>query len=367
MSENQELRRHIPKLDQTLFACLPKLESVKFGFLKLGSLCDASESSAFTSTNCDLKHITNKESKHFTWNFKSLFRVGYALLRKIEERHHPHVSLPARTIAPIIKLETFLEEKAQHEQSLAEMLLDDNPVPEGNLIVPFAEHLFKKLAPGQHCVIDDRTPENHLVCCSDKNCEPSSTIGNTDIGHKDVWHGAIDIGLSEEGNDNSPGKRNIIEVKTSKTKDDLQSMNQAIAQTIVFSFLQKKALPNLSFIPNILISPKEFRIIMYDVGNDILLCSEPLAIFCERKLKKKSIIMLWMVLHYELFLEDVKPRFEENGLDMRKFNAKFKKRAKDKIDVYLNDLEFATRNIQSKSKECFPSSAELSDGEDVFP
>lgn len=168
------------------------------------------------------------------------------------------------------------------------------------------------------------------------------------------------------GNDNSPGKRNIIEVKTSKTKDDLQSMNQAIAQTIVFSFLQKKALPNLSFIPNILISPKEFRIIMYDVGNDILLCSGPLAIFCKRKLKKKSIIMLWMVLHYELFLEDVKPRFEENGLDMRKFNAKFKKRAKDKIDVYLNDLEFATRNIQSKSKECFPSSAELSDGEDVF-
>lgn len=71
---------------------------------------------------------------------------------------------------------------AQHEQSLAEMLLDDNPVPEGNLIVPFAEHLFKKLAPGQHCVIDDRTPENHLVCCSDENCDPSSTFGNTDIG-----------------------------------------------------------------------------------------------------------------------------------------------------------------------------------------
>lgn len=168
------------------------------------------------------------------------------------------------------------------------------------------------------------------------------------------------------GNDNSPEKRNIIEVKTSKTKDDLQSMNQAIAQTIVFSFLQKKALPNLSFIPNILISPNEFRIIMYDVDNDILLCSEPLAIFCKREFKKSSIIMLWMVLHYELFLEDVKPRFEEDGLDMRKFNAKFKKRAKDKIDVYLNDLEFATRNIQSKSKECFPSSAELSDGEDVF-
>lgn len=143
-------------------------------------------------------------------------------------------------------------------------------------------------------------------------------------------------------------------------------MNQAIAQTIVFSFLQKKVLPNLSFIPNILISPKEFRIIMYDVDNDILLCSEPLAIFCGRVLRISSIIIIWMVLHYELFLENIKPRFEKGAIDMRKFNAKFKKRAKDKIDVYLNKLEFATRNIQSKSKKCFPSSADLLEGEDVF-
>lgn len=113
MSENQELRRHNPKLDQKLFACLPKLKSVKFGFIELGSLCDASESSAFTSTHCHLKHITNKEYKHFTWNFKSLFHVGYALLRKIEKRDNPHLSLPARTIAAITKLETFLEEKGK--------------------------------------------------------------------------------------------------------------------------------------------------------------------------------------------------------------------------------------------------------------
>lgn len=50
--------------------------------------------------------------------------------------------------------------------------------------------------------------------------------------------------------------------------------------------------------------------------------------------------MFWMVLYYELFFEDVKFCFEKNGFDMRKFNVKFKKRVKDKIDVYFNDFEF---------------------------
>lgn len=107
MSENQGLRRHNPKLDKKLFACLSKLKSVKFGFLELGSLCDASESNAFTSTHCHIKNITNKENKHFTWNFRSLFRVGYDLLRNIEKSENPYVSLPEREIAALIKLETF--------------------------------------------------------------------------------------------------------------------------------------------------------------------------------------------------------------------------------------------------------------------
>lgn len=143
-------------------------------------------------------------------------------------------------------------------------------------------------------------------------------------------------------------------------------MDQAIAQTIVFSFLQKKVLPNLSFVPNILISPNEFRIIMYDVANDILLCSEPVTIFFKKTLKRISIIILWMVLHYELFLENVSSCFEEGGIDVRKFKAKFKKRAKDKIEVYLNKLEFLSINIQGKPKERFPSSEDLLDGVNVF-
>lgn len=71
---------------------------------------------------------------------------------------------------------------AQHERSLAKILLNENDVPEGKLIVPLAEHLFKKLAPGQHYVIDDRIYKKYRVCCSDEGCDPRSTFGNTDIG-----------------------------------------------------------------------------------------------------------------------------------------------------------------------------------------
>ena len=42
---------------------------------------------------------------------------------------------------------------------------------------------------------------------------------------------------------------------------DNEAENQAIAQTIVFSYIQR--------IPNILISPDHFRILMYDSHNDV--------------------------------------------------------------------------------------------------
>lgn len=58
-------------------------------------------------------------------------------------------------------------------------------------------------------------------------------------------------------------------------------MDQAIAQTVVFSFLQKGESPNI-FIPNILISPKEFRVIMYNAENDLLICSQPLNLFTKQ-------------------------------------------------------------------------------------
>lgn len=57
-------------------------------------------------------------------------------------------------------------------------------------------------------------------------------------------------------------------------------------------------------VPNIVISPENFRVIMYDAEKDVLLCSNSIDLFNpeeSEKLSEKAIVVLWMVLHYRLF------------------------------------------------------------------
>lgn len=158
-------------------------------------------------------------------------------------------------------------------------------------------------------------------------------------------------------------------------------MDQAIGQTIVFSFLQSQGREDIYFVPNILIDPKEFRVIMYDSANDILICSQPLSIFTAssqstssspskpiRSLNASSIIILWMVLHYKMFSINIGSTFSEKGIDIKTFQAKFEKRAKSKFNVYVNELKFLERKLEATEKDYFPSLDDLtkSISEDVF-
>ena len=66
---------------------------------------------------------------------------------------------------------------------------------------------------------------------------------------------------------------------------------QALAQTIVFSLLQKKEHPEFKhhMIPNIVISPKEVEVLLYDAENDILLCGNRFRSW--RKIQKDSLYL----------------------------------------------------------------------------
>lgn len=148
-------------------------------------------------------------------------------------------------------------------------------------------------------------------------------------------------------------------------------VDQAISQTIVFSFIQKKknTLANV-FIPNILISRNEFRIIMYDAENDILICSEPLYIFTSSSLLSKStVIILWMVLNYGLFLEKEKSLFKEISRTAKKFDylkADFEEMAKHSLKHYKDDLKIGEANFPVVRIKPFPSLSDLSGSLDVF-
>lgn len=48
--------------------------------------------------------------------------------------------------------------------------------------VTLAEHLFKRLAPGESYVIDGNVPEQDGCACGSSNCINDPVFGNTNIG-----------------------------------------------------------------------------------------------------------------------------------------------------------------------------------------
>lgn len=351
-------KKYKHKLDGGIFNCLSTLKSVKFGFLKFGPLCNASESNAFTSARCGII----QERRPYTIDFKTLFKLGLDLLEKLKLEEEP--TLSDKNITAIKILEAFIEQKDRHETSLKDILFDnDKTYSEADFTVTLAEHLFKLLAPGQHYVIDKGSRGKGVCKCKSRICAQEKHFGKTGIGHKDVWHGFIDLVLGS--NEDCVTWRNIIEVKRSLSRAKFAVMDQAIAQTIVFSFLQKEGSPNI-FIPNILISPKEFRVIMYNAKDDLLICSQPLNLFTKHDstgcLDFSSLFVLWMVLHYETFLEDVKQVVQK--VCIQDVKAEFN--AKTNTNIYWTDIESSVNKFPTPTnKGYFPDLESLAKGENV--
>lgn len=106
------LRRYQHELDQRIFTALSSLNTVKFGFLKLGQLCNASESNCFTSARCHTQHITNDNGGLFTYNFGKLFQPAMDLLEKLREDEKP--LLGESDITAIEKLKKFMKDKGKN-------------------------------------------------------------------------------------------------------------------------------------------------------------------------------------------------------------------------------------------------------------
>ena len=137
----------------------------------------------------------------------------------------------------------------------------------------------------------------------------------------------------------------------------------------MFSFIQNKKHPNLSnfLIPNIFISTREFRIVMYDAEKDILICSVPLPIFQpypSNSLQIASIIILWMVLHHRMFCVGIDT---EAFSEMKKIQSNFKERAKDKLDIYVNASKFGVEGFPLVPRERLPSLQLLGFGIHLIP
>ena len=110
---------------------------------------------------------------------------------------------------------------------------------------------------------------------------------------------------------------------------------QLIAQTIVFSFLQRKLMGmslNNCLIPGIGISSRYLTVCFYDSKNDVLLESCCLEVFAGTTTLTYSVILfLWPTLNYRLFCTGITD-------EMKNYKADFFKRVDDHLYIYKNEV-----------------------------
>lgn len=391
------LGREIDRRVFTYVSDLVPFSSARFGILQLGPFCNASMSCTFSEANCHVKTVLNENNLALILEFNQLFGRGIQLLRDVKENKR---DLEEHELAAIKILDDFFKEKGQHEESLIKICQghSDGDVTGTEITIALAEHLIGKLSPEKSYIIDSGVERKGKCGCGFNHCNSDPVFGSTGLGHEEVWHGSIDIILSSNGGipetaasyfDDSQGfvtvasHLNDCEYKTEadnsgrKTSEMKPSLScaesRAIAQTIVFSFCQRKRHPHLSnfLIPNVLISPKDFRIIMYDSVNDILICSAPLPIFQpypSKSLQIASIIILWMVLHHRMFCGGIDTSSIMGTInEMEEIQSNFKDRAKEKLNIYINALKFGVQEFPLVPRESFPSYELLGFGVHLIP
>ena len=114
------------------------------------------------------------------------------------------------------------------------------------------------------------------------------------------------------------------------------ALQQTLAQTIVFSLLQKQKHPEFKnfLIPNILISPEEVQIVMYDAEYDVLLCSNIIKLFepAAHCLIPETLIIIWMVLHYQKFCSGLVPM-------LQRYRSHFRELTEETWEIYTQSLK----------------------------
>lgn len=354
---------------------------VRFALLKVEScngMCNISFSNAVIDFTC-MNVQTSEKTAYCT--LEQIFSRGISLLEYVKNIGDMH-DLEKSALTSLAK---YVNLKEEIEKALKEVFKKEHS--ETDITVALSKHLLKELAPGS-CILDNTMQRKQCCLCNCMNGRDSSNYGNTGIGHISVWHGPIDIiftppelpqedmedmtelfallGISTEKKDTasgrttekpkmtkaeskktrqtpsdpnrnagaSPAGKSIAEVKKMYTD---AALNQAIAQAIVFSCIQKKdhpEFPQNHIVPNILISPELFRIIIYDAQNDVLLCSQSIKLFnSEGKLSKRAILVLWMVLHHTAFWSVLDDEFN-------KYKSNFPACVGDKWNSYLKEVTY---------------------------
>lgn len=168
-------------------------------------------------------------------------------------------------------------------------------------------------------------------------------------GNSQVWHGNVDILINndiilecvdEVKTENSGGKS----AETNAATENLSKNGQIIAETIVYSFLQRQTHPEWSsfLTPCFAVGGFNMLVMFYDCEHDILLESSIIPLFettetteeTPRRVNLAAILVSWLVVNH---------RYLCSGLtkDMKvTYKADFFSQMRNKVDIYEKKLSF---------------------------
>ncbi|XP_069106187.1 uncharacterized protein [Argopecten irradians] len=309
---------------------------------------DCQQGFAFSKAYCS---VTPVEPLHV---FGSVFEKGiYILLHYLDEKELPEKKQEKHLLG---KLLDYLLNKDAHAA-----LEKSGMFSETEITVLLANHLFVKLAASPSYIIDrhSKRKQGTKCPCPVPDCKLSGLYGDTSIGNEEVWHGSLDIiinndlvvepvdGIKPE----SPGGKSPVEVKLKP--GSLKSNPQIIAETIVFSFLQKQRhSENDHFLfPCIGVAGKDLVFYFYDSYHDVLLESTPIPIFVEdssgeSKINFVAVLASWLVVNYKYLCSGL----TEAMLSTEK-KADFFVHAGSKLDIYESALRLGNVGVSCQSQK----------------
>nr|XP_022301396.1 uncharacterized protein LOC111109526 isoform X3 [Crassostrea virginica] len=278
--------------------------------------------------------------------FQTIFDKGVSLLKMEDAGEDGWTDeIDDHTKSALIRLNEYLENKDRHVKSLLTVLNMDD-ASETDISVAFGHeevwHGYIDLVlPSYPSSYEDMPSIAKIVVQMDeeKHSKKRKLDFDDTVKSEEDSVSTEEMTEIEEGEEKktSPGGKSIVEVKQVLPEKEYE---QALAQTIVFSLLQKKEHPEFKhhMIPNIVISPKEVEVLLYDAENDILLCGNRFRLFVEKNSERLtlfdySIVFLWMVLNYKIFCSFSKTE------TLKHYKSNFPIFAAGKWEIYKNDLK----------------------------
>ena len=161
----------------------------------------------------------------------------------------------------------------------------------------------------------------------------------------DILVGHLPIILSPE----EPEVRNessSVEVKSQGKLIDIE--DQILAQTIVYSFLQRNKHPEYKtfLAPCIGISKEQFVFYFYDSEHDFLLESTCFDLHGGKgNIQISTVLAVWLTLNYKYLCSGITVAIKESG-----YTADFENFGKDKMELYKKHLNFSCGLSSSRKK-----------------